>query len=284
MDQPYTTRVHDDDLGIFDIEMDAQQLQHHHHPQQQQQQQPILSLSSSLSSPHYRHSSVLLKNMSAEQIKQRQLQRRIARTSPLPVVHSTSSPPTGPQIVCRFFMQGSCRKGDDCPYLHAIGGSGDRGRVGSYGSSPSHSSPHAHYARDRYFGRERDRDRDRADTGGVGSPGSINKVCKFYLQGNCRHGTDCLFLHTTGSLPAEFQQQHWHHQHRRISSLSASPKSAMSPFPLHHPPASSVVCPFWLKGDCKYGNQCRNRHSIEGSSSTATGAQQQQLWDARGNT
>ena len=62
------------------------------------------------------------------------------------------------------------------------------------------------------------------------SQGSMKEthMCKFFLRGNCRYGSQCRFKHTSGN----------------------------------HSGKQTEHCVFFLRGYCRYGNSCHFRHTI----------------------
>eukprot|EP00992_Anisonema_acinus_P013983 TRINITY_DN9036_c0_g1_i3.p1 TRINITY_DN9036_c0_g1~~TRINITY_DN9036_c0_g1_i3.p1 ORF type:complete len:289 (-),score=44.16 TRINITY_DN9036_c0_g1_i3:59-868(-) len=78
--------------------------------------------------------------------------------------------------------------------------------------------------------------------------GEIPKECKFWIRGDCRDGSGCRWKHTEGV-------------------AFAAPIAAPTPI-AERPPSSrrglkrrsDEPCRFWLRGDCRHGQQCANLH------------------------
>lgn len=81
--------------------------------------------------------------------------------------------------------------------------------------------------------------------------------CKFFLQGTCRHGTNCRFAHNTG--PPQLQAPDPFHPHM---CAPRGPPPQQQPLPLGAPTqaAGAALCKFFLHGKCRDGAQCRFSH------------------------
>ena len=102
---------------------------------------------------------------------------------------------------CRFFLKGTCQKGEDCPFYHdydklnaAHPAAGDstltqKGKNNKGGKNQDKPQPKAK-------GKPK---RGKSPSGKEDQP-----VCNFYLRGKCRNGQQCDFFHPR---PCKFHQQ-----------------------------------------------------------------------------
>ena len=137
--------------------------------------------------------------------------------------------------VCRFFKEGTCNKGNSCPFRHDSGGRGGRSAVHDDrgGGGKSRGVARGQPLRDDNKGRRAEGVRDdrgkalcrdfkaghcargqscafrhegggAKEGGGVGDDGSKRVCTSFAREGSCRFGESCHFLHVTE--PAEFSK------------------------------------------------------------------------------
>jgi hypothetical protein len=134
------------------------------------------------------------------------------------------------QQVCRYWLEGRCNKGDDCNFLHANSdGSGPTGRPHSSNGAASKRPNNLNENRGGFpdgggsgfqnqggarrsttsarWGRPRgsnnastgNRTYNRVGTDGVRRP--KDRVCNYWLKGNCTRGDDCNYLHAHSASP-----------------------------------------------------------------------------------
>ncbi|CAM6106913.1 unnamed protein product [Calypogeia fissa] len=137
------------------------------------------------------------------------------------------------QQVCRYWLEGRCNKGDDCQWLHpegagttgrtqssnggaskrpnnvnentrggfqADGGSGFSNQSGGGGGGARRQVASARWGRPRGSNNSSNVNRTaRSGTDGARRP--RDKVCTYWLKGNCRRGDDCDYLHAHTASP-----------------------------------------------------------------------------------
>lgn len=134
------------------------------------------------------------------------------------------------QVMCKFFLNGTCKAGDRCRFSH--------------GATQTDPIPIS-------------RSRRKSSTSSTSSNHSTDsrlKYCKFYEQGHCKN-TACHFAHD----PSRTTLQ----QDYKDSSGSTCDSLSPPPYELEEEETESdnaKVCPFYLKGECRYGDRCRNLH------------------------
>jgi hypothetical protein len=93
------------------------------------------------------------------------------------------------------------------------------------------------------------------------------------MNGFCRNGENCPHAHEQDVYQSPVFQQHQWRSPESYQSPSAPLSTSLPEFsPSTSPPLSDSsassgqdsntpkVCPFFLKGDCRYGDRCRNMH------------------------
>jgi hypothetical protein len=170
------------------------------------------------------------------------------------------------RVRCKFFQKGTCKAGDKCRFAHEI-------------DIPS--TPPALMVPRRTL-----------STSSVGSNG-VTRYCKFYEQGNCKN-SNCTFMHDPSRVGSNFDNlsalssvpsptnllntsyymdhsMHYSPQDYTVHYMD-SPSTSPVVFHMNHSFSSSdggntvssdeetKVCPFYLKGECRYGDRCRNLH------------------------
>eukprot|EP00898_Chlorokybus_atmophyticus_P004148 jgi/Chlat1/4734/Chrsp30S04764 len=147
--------------------------------------------------------------------------RRLGGDSTMQTEAARQGGSVGGKSVCRYFAAGLyCKRGDKCQFAHSLlpastsrngggasvsnggGGGSKRGSAerGGGGGSSSRS------ARDGGWGSSRDRDsgsRNRRSRGrdDRGSSRRAQKLCQYWVAGDCKKGTSCAFLHAHTSTP-----------------------------------------------------------------------------------
>jgi hypothetical protein len=107
------------------------------------------------------------------------------RTTPPPRRTTSAGPP-----FCRYFPQGTCRKGKDCTFQH----------VRQHDQFPAaRGQPQQEQRGRQQQGAPRQEQRGRQQQG---APRPTPGACSFFKKGNCKFGADCKFSHQL-----DFQQQ-----------------------------------------------------------------------------
>ncbi|CAJ1456230.1 unnamed protein product, partial [Effrenium voratum] len=143
--------------------------------------------------------------------------------------------------ICKFYLEGTCFKGDECSYAHGedqlqagpatgessfktkicvyhLQGKCFRGEACSYAHSEEELAPGAGGV---------------GDAGPVGpeSPNFKTKICVYYLQGKCFRGEACSYAHSEEELA-----------------------------PGAEPSFKTKMCNFYLQGQCVKGGACKFAH------------------------
>jgi hypothetical protein len=226
-------------------------------------------------------------------------------------LHSYNNRPrarsSGRRVMCKFFLNGTCKAGDQCRFSHGE----------EFVSSPISVPPRLHRT---------------SSTSSVGSNHSSsggNKYCKFYEHGYCRNAA-CTYIHDPSRVNYDgpmsnslggggggsnrssmsfspqmmymmensspvyhspVQDRSYHYPN--TGSMPDSPATSPPPFMSSSYPGygdqlsdysseyaqallqqqqlqqqlqqsdaydTEKVCPFYLKGECRYGERCRNLH------------------------
>ncbi|RPD76632.1 hypothetical protein L226DRAFT_381667, partial [Lentinus tigrinus ALCF2SS1-7] len=135
---------------------------------------------------------------------------------------------------CQFYLQGSCRFGDACHYLHPRGGSATTTSASVLRPSAPTFTPTANL---------------KSDSKAFGS-------CKFYAQGKCSKGGTCPFPHTASASPKPVSNE---------SSKLGPPQTVLVTADHDRtlpgaPPSSFGACKFFLQGRCTKGITCSFWH------------------------
>jgi len=165
----------------------------------------------------------------------KELDNTFAGSSTIPAMPSADG-------MCKFFLKGSCLKGNDCKFSHGGKGKGqskdnkgDRGnaRVPSPGSKGGKG----------YKG-------DSGKSKGAGKSGAKKLICYRYMEGTCpKTKEECSFDHRKGSAEEVKEKASW------------DAKRAASPAPQ----ADTKICPDWKnKGECALGDACKLAHPKKG--------------------
>ncbi|CAJ1456229.1 unnamed protein product, partial [Effrenium voratum] len=164
--------------------------------------------------------------------------------------------------ICKFYLEGTCFKGDECSYAH---------------------------------GEEQLQANDAVAGVGPESPNFKTKICLYYLQGKCFRGEACSYAHSEEELaagPAEsnfktkmclFHLQgicvkgdacRWAHDERELTEPGV-PQDPEPGEPLPMPPVvpslvpslvltpskfKTQICKFYLEGTCFKGDECSYAH------------------------
>lgn len=155
--------------------------------------------------------------------------KRIYQTS-----NGSDRPKSDP--ICRYWQKGSCNRGANCNFAHPEGMRGSRpmdqapnghaagGNLANRLSPGHNSTGGAGFSGSGYerpnsgaggqdrnnggsnqWGRARNSPNNRSPNNGADrnatKPKTSNKRCKFFLQGNCRHGDNCVFAHVHTTAP-----------------------------------------------------------------------------------
>lgn len=130
------------------------------------------------------------------------------------------------QQVCRYWLEGRCIKGDDCQWLHPDGAgptgrphssngaaskrpnnvNETRGGFSDGGSGFSNQSGSRRQVASARWGRPRGSNNSSnvnrtVRSGADGARRPRDKVCTYWLKGNCTRGDDCNYLHAHTASP-----------------------------------------------------------------------------------
>jgi hypothetical protein len=88
----------------------------------------------------------------------------------------------------------------------------------------------------------------------IQSKKDIVPLCKFWKQGKCRFGDKCIFRHTYDECASSAKQSN-------MTCFCCGKKG-------HHisdckETCTVMICPHWFRGSCKYGGQCKRRHTLD---------------------
>lgn len=169
-------------------------------------------------------------------------------------------PPYRRRQPCKFFQNNNCKAGSKCRFSHDMSPPQQQQvSMSPMRTSSLSSSPHMNTPPPRQF----------TGASPVQSTPYILasngiKYCRFNLSGFCRNGDNCPYAHEQDAYSSLFQtpNQHQYYQSPMLSSLpddsygTSPPLSDSSTSDDNNP----KVCPFFLKGDCRYGDRCRNMH------------------------
>lgn len=144
--------------------------------------------------------------------------------------------------LCKFFLQGNCKKADRCPFKHDLTKPDSKKSPPSIFSQAEASSPMA--SSDLASNRSRgvvsedlaSEDSDRLQKA-VRSPGEQMKLCPFFINGECRYGDKCRFLHLNLDTSDE--------RHAKLAEESKRKQS-------------TIPCKYYAfgKGACPFGEGC----------------------------
>ena len=103
------------------------------------------------------------------------------------------------RLVCKFFLQGRCNKGDRCRFSHVVpagNGNAQNQSTSSFGAGPAPAPTP--------FG-------GGGSSRGGGNSGGTRQLCRFFAQGTCRNGDNCRFSHElpAGSTASTGQNGGW---------------------------------------------------------------------------
>eukprot|EP00761_Pharyngomonas_kirbyi_P012984 gb/GECH01013011.1/.p1 GENE.gb/GECH01013011.1/~~gb/GECH01013011.1/.p1 ORF type:complete len:636 (+),score=158.98 gb/GECH01013011.1/:1-1908(+) len=179
--------------------------------------------------------------------------------------------------ICKFFIQGNCKAGDNCKFSHDIS---IRGSPSS--RSPSISplqslSPGMEYSS---FVSDDTQSLESSTSGSNGSNSNNQSICKFFLQGYCRKGDRCPFKHElskSSEPPHRGSPQSSPLQTQNLVDTGDFDSSRSFEFPLDNNPYNNEdveksknrespgeeqikICPFFINGECRYGGKCRFLH------------------------
>ena len=150
--------------------------------------------------------------------------------------------------VCKFWRQGFCRDGNACPFLHD--------------AAPE---PPGVFARPEK--RRRASPPRSASRGSQRPEAPIDKECRFWLQGRCRDGDRCRYLHLAREpapplLPGDSDAAAKYERTCRFWASGNCRDGESCPFMHCFVEVVPVECPEMVKtGSCKFGDACRFLHS-----------------------
>ncbi|KAL8785960.1 MAG: hypothetical protein Q9195_008424 [Heterodermia aff. obscurata] len=85
-------------------------------------------------------------------------------------------------------------------------------------------------------------------TPGPSTVAAKKELCIRFQHGQCRKGDECQFVHVTGPVTGN------------TASQAGTPKPP-APTPQNIPKAK-ILCPYFVKGACRYGSSCFNSHVV----------------------
>eukprot|EP00929_Paragymnodinium_shiwhaense_P047338 TRINITY_DN2400_c0_g1_i1.p1 TRINITY_DN2400_c0_g1~~TRINITY_DN2400_c0_g1_i1.p1 ORF type:complete len:842 (+),score=148.31 TRINITY_DN2400_c0_g1_i1:61-2526(+) len=164
-----------------------------------------------------------------------------ARTSYQPPAHAAQEPALGPErkrTICRFFLEGTCQRGNQCGFAHG------EHELGQPASDPAAFPPPAQEQSEK------------------------RTICKFWLEGTCGRGDQCGFAHGDHELGQRLEhgagaayrpavQEPL--ENRTIVVKRVTSGAAYTP-PVQEQSEKRTICKFWLEGSCGRGAQCGFAH------------------------
>ena len=83
---------------------------------------------------------------------------------------------------------------------------------------------------------------------GPSSAATRTPICIRFQKGDCQRGTTCKYAHVTGQVTGNGTDQ------------ARTPRTPVSTS--RNVPRGKILCPFFMKGACKYGSRCYNSHVV----------------------
>jgi len=198
------------------------------------------------------------------------------------------------RVTCKFFQNGNCKAGNKCRFSHDLSPQSQIIQQQQQQQQQQQTTPIKHSSNLSTSPQVNSTMSSRFSVSSMSSPYGVTangtKYCKYYVNGFCRNAENCPYMHIdqqqliqlntsfdqTYSPPHYYQQQ----QYTQFQSPMATIPNLSSSLPMPHtefspgtsPPLSDSssssgqdsnqpkVCPFFLKGDCRYGERCRNMH------------------------
>eukprot|EP00933_Yihiella_yeosuensis_P074593 TRINITY_DN8355_c0_g1_i5.p1 TRINITY_DN8355_c0_g1~~TRINITY_DN8355_c0_g1_i5.p1 ORF type:complete len:368 (+),score=77.73 TRINITY_DN8355_c0_g1_i5:76-1179(+) len=202
------------------------------------------------------------------------------------------APGNAKTVLCKYWDQGTCTKGDSCTFAH---GDGDlRGTYGKGGKSSGKGKapPQKVYGDTRKRPADDDMGGDYKRQNTQTVPGYKTQMCAFFPVGKCAKGNACTYAHHEWELTGGSQPQYEAAPAPSNGSYHRAPPPAARPVgppPGHWDAAPSpaswtsqaagtphnfktVICKYWEQGTCTKGRDCTFAHGAHDTGSSGGGS------------